>query len=88
MDTPFYQTFILHASFEGIHVGCIIIIAIPFSRLGFLVRDFRVLNLLSSFSRIFFFLPYRLCIHLFYFRKPRALDSSGRKYLLSQQFHR
>ena len=55
MDTPFYQTFILHASFEGIHVGCIIIIAIPFSRLGFLVRDFRVLNLLSSFSRIFFF---------------------------------
>ena len=87
MDTPFYQTFILHASFEGIHVGCIIIIAIPFSRLGFLVRDFRVLNLLSSFSRIFF-LPYRLCIHLFYFRKPRALDSSGRKYLLSQQFHR
>lgn len=55
VDTPFYQTFILHASFEGIHVDCTIIIAIPFSRLGFLVRDFRVLNLLSSFSRIFFF---------------------------------
>ena len=43
--------------------------------------------LLPVFFLIFFFtLP--TVYTSFFFRKPRALDSSGRKYLLSQQFHR